>query len=163
MIGFKTPGSTVHRIEDHSGREWTARPLSRVAALVGVVTALVAVPPTVAAADEKPIASTASQNGKLRIDILSLKRIEADLVTLRWQIVNDDVKDFSMTVANARLLDLAGRREYSPGIVGPGCRAESGKRTLCWATFGAPPAGTKTMAVKFYEQFEMVLGVPVTN
>jgi hypothetical protein len=163
MIGFKAPGWPVLRIGDPSRPDWTRRFMSRVAALVGVATALVGLPQIAAAADEKPIASTASQNGKLRVEILSLKRIEADLVTLRWQIVNDDVKDFSMTPANARLLDLAGRREFSPGIVSNGCRAESGKRTLCWATFGAPPQGTKTMAVKFYENLEMVLGVPVMN
>lgn len=163
MICFKTPGRPVIRLENRSRRDWTPRCMSRVAALVGVATVLAGLPQIAAAADDKPIASTASQNGKLRVEILSLKRIEADLVTLRWQIVNDDVKDFSMTVANARLLDLAGRREYSPGVVGQGCRAESGKRTLCWATFGAPPQGTKTMAVKFYENLEMVLGVPVTN
>jgi hypothetical protein len=163
MIGFKTPGLPVHRFGDRARPDRTARFMARIAALVGVATVLVALPHFAAAADEKPIASTASQNGKLRVEILSLKRIEADLVTLRWQIVNDDVKDFSMTPANARLLDLAGRREYSPGLVSNGCRAESGKRTLCWATFGAPPQATKAMAVKFYENLEMVLGVPVTN
>jgi hypothetical protein len=136
----------------------------RVALLVGVTTVLCGGWSAAAvAADEKPIASTASQNGKLRVDILSLKRIEADLVTLRWQIVNDDISNFSMTPANAKLLDLAGRREYSPGVVGNGCRAEAGKRTMCWATFAAPPQATKTMAVKFYENLEMVLGVPVTQ
>ena len=136
---------------------------TRAAVLAGLVAALVGLPLVASAAAEKPVASTASGNGKLRIEILSLKRIEADLVTLRWQIVNDDAKDFSMTPANARLVDLAGRREYSPGLTSNFCRAEAGKRTLCWATFAAPPQATKTMAVKFYENFEMVLGVPVTN
>ena len=136
---------------------------ARAALLAGLVAALVGLPHAAFAADEKPVASTASADGKLRIEILSLKRIEADLVTLRWQIVNDDAKEFSMTPSNARLVDLAGRREYSPGLTSNACRAEAGKRTLCWATFAAPPQATKTMAVKFYENFEMVLGVPVTN
>jgi hypothetical protein len=140
-----------------------ARVTSRAAALAAAALLAVGLPPVASAADEKAVASTASQNGKLRIEILSLKRIEADLVTLRWQIVNDDARDFSMTPANARLVDLPGRREYSPGLTGNGCRAEGGKRALCWATFAAPPQGTKTMAVKFYENFEMVLGVPVMN
>jgi hypothetical protein len=116
-----------------------------------------------AGADERPIASASIQNGKIRVEILSLKRIEGDLVTLRWQLVNDDNKDFSMTTSNERLIDLVARREYSAGMGGR-CSAEPGRRSgTCWATFQAPPPNTKSMAVKFYEGFEMITSVPVTD
>ena len=81
---------------------------SRAALLAALAAAPRGLTHAASAADEKPVASTASGNGKLRVEILSLKRIEADLVTLRWQIVNDDDKDFSMTPGNARLVDLGG-------------------------------------------------------
>jgi len=125
--------------------------------------ALVGLPAIASAADETPVASTASLNGKLRVEILSLRRIEADLVTLRWRIVNDDVKDFLMTSSLTRLVDLAGRRQYEPGLTSELCRAEAGSRTMCWATFAAPPKTTKTMAVKFYESFELLSGVALTD
>ena len=157
MIGFMSAES----IAISSDR--VVRFTSRAALLAALAAVLLGLTHAASAADEKPVASTASGNGKLRVEILSLKRIEADLVTLRWQIVNDDDKDFSMTPGNARLVDLAGRREYSPGLTSNGCRADAGKRTMCWATFAAPPQATKTMAVKFYENLEMVMGVPVTN
>lgn len=103
-------------------------------------------------------------NGEgVRVNILSLKRGEGDTVTLRWEIVNDGRGDFSMTTTNERLLDLPGRRRYDAGLGSNDCRAETGKRVQCWAMYAAPPASAKTMAVQFYERFDLIPGVPVTD
>lgn len=117
----------------------------------------------VAAAQDKPLGQATTPDGKIRVEVLSLKRIEGNLVTLRWQIVNDGSGDFSMVPGNARLVDLAGRRQYEPGLYSTRCVSKPDERTPCWATFAAPPTATKTLAVKFYEQFELVTGIPVTD
>lgn len=114
-------------------------------------------------AEDRPVASAVSQNGKVRAEILSLKRIEGDLVTLRFQLVNEDNKDFRITPMNLHLLDLTARRDYSAGLASNTCSAAPGQRTVCWATFAAPPRGTKSMTVRFYEAFDLVTGVPVTD
>jgi hypothetical protein len=116
-----------------------------------------------AMAQDKPVAEATTQNGKVRVEVLSLKRIEGNLVTLRWRIVNEGSGNFSMTPGNMRLVDLAGRRQYEPGLMSSRCYAEPDARADCWATFAAPPAATKTLAVKFYEQFDLLTGVPVTD
>ena len=71
--------------------------------------------------------------------------------------------NFSITPGNIRLVDLAGRRQYEPGLMSSLCISKPDERTECWATFGAPPATTKTLAVKFYEQFDLLTGVPITD
>lgn len=59
-----------------------------------------------------------------------------------------------------RLIDIAGRRIYSP-------RRDlelhhTGRKQLtCYAVFGAPPPNTKTMTVQFYEKFDLLTGVPI--
>ncbi len=116
-----------------------------------------------AEAQDKPLGQATTPDGKIRVEVLSLKRIEGNLVTLRWQIVNDGSGDFSMTPGNARLVDLAGRRQYEPGLYSTRCVSKPDERTPCWATFAAPPSATKSLAVKFYEQFELVTGIPVTD
>jgi hypothetical protein len=114
-------------------------------------------------ADDRPLRSVTSANGKVQVDVLSLKHTEGDTVTLRWQIVNNGDETFSMTSELGRLVDLVGRREYSPGVYSRSCRAEARQRAICWATFAAPPAGTKTMSVRFYEQLDLITGVPITE
>lgn len=116
-----------------------------------------------AMAQDKPIGEALTQDGKVRVEVLSLKRIEGNLITLRWRVVNDGSSNFSMTPGNMRLVDLAGRRQYEPGLMSSQCAAKPDERTLCWATFAAPPAATKALAVKFYEQFDLLTGVPITD
>jgi hypothetical protein len=128
-----------------------------------VAAILLAVPAGVPRADDQKIGSAISANGKVQVDVLSLKRTDGDTVTLRWQVVNNGEQAFSMTVDNSRLVDLVGRREYSPGVSSPSCRAEAHQRTMCWATFAAPAAGTKKMSVRFYEQFDLISGVEITE
>jgi len=128
-----------------------------------VATILLAIPAGASQADNQKLGSTISANGKVQVDVLSLKRTDGDTVTLRWQVVNDGEQTFSMTVENSRLVDLIGRREYSPGVSSPICRAEAHQRTMCWAVFAAPAAGTKKMSVRFYEQFDLISGVEITE
>lgn len=117
----------------------------------------------VAQAQDKPVGQVVTQNGKVRVEVLSLKRIESNLITLRWRIVNDGSSNFSITPGNLRLIDLAGRRQYEPGLMSSLCISKPDERTECWATFGAPPAATRTMAVKFYEQFDLLTGIPIAD
>lgn len=135
---------------------------TRIGATIALACLLAAAAPP-APAQDKPIATAEIANRKIRVEVLSLKRIEGNLVTLRWQLVNDDTASFLMTVGNMTLVDLAGRRSYSPGLSSSSCAARAGERTVCWATFAAPPAGTRTLAAKFYEQFELVTGIPVSD
>jgi hypothetical protein len=116
-----------------------------------------------AAAQDKPLAETRTADGRIRVEVLSLKRMEGNLVTLRWQVFNGGSQLFAMTPANARLIDLAARRQYEPGLSSSQCVSKPDERTVCWATFAAPPSTTKAMAVKFYEQFDLVASVPVTD
>jgi hypothetical protein len=61
-----------------------------------------------------------------------------------------------MTLANMKLIDLANRRSYSPGVSSSSCRTEPGERTICWAVFAAPNANVKTINVQFYEDFGLI-------
>jgi hypothetical protein len=65
--------------------------------------------------------SATSPDGKVRLEILSLKRTEGDTVTLRFQIVNESNDRFFVTIPNMRLIDIAGRRVYGPGIMSGSC------------------------------------------
>jgi hypothetical protein len=76
--------------------------------------------------------------------------------------VNDDNDIYRMTPMNERLIDMAARREYSPGL-GSNCYTKPDERLLCWAVFVAPPATTESMTVHFYEQLDLVPGVPVSE
>jgi hypothetical protein len=109
-----------------------------------------------AKADESPVASGVSADGKVRADMLSLKRTEGDTVTLRFAIVNDSNKTVSITVGNMRLIDLVGRASYEPGVTSSTCSAESGAKAICWAVFAAPGPNTKSINVKFYDTFELI-------
>jgi hypothetical protein len=132
-----------------------SRPAS---ALVGLLCLL----PMLAHGQETAVASVANQDG-VRIDIISLKRTEGDTVTLRLNLRNEGNRDVSLTLGNARLIDLANRRRYDAGLTSSQCRAESGKQASCWAVFGAPPKSVKTMTVQFYESFDLVSGVPLSE
>jgi hypothetical protein len=112
--------------------------------------------PKVGLADEAPIAFGQQANGKIRADILSLKRTEGDTVTVRFAIVNNGNQTLSMTLGNMKLIDLVNRRSYAPGVTSPSCRTEAGERSICWAVFAAPGAATKTINVQFYENFELI-------
>ena len=127
-----------------------------------IVSTLPVMPPLAAKADDQTIGTASSSNGKVRVEVLSLKRTEGQTVQLRWRLVNDDNRSFSMTTMNEKLLDMAARREYSAGL-GSSCNAEPGERQTCWAVFAAPPPNTKTMTVRFYEQFDLLPGVPISE
>jgi hypothetical protein len=109
-----------------------------------------------AKADDAPVVSGVSADGKVHADILSLKRTEGDTVTLRFAIVNDSNKTVSITVGNMRLIDLVGRASYEPGVTSSTCSAESGAKAVCWAVFAAPGPDTKSINVKFYDTFELI-------
>ena len=112
---------------------------------------------------DKPVKSVASADGTVRVDLLSLKRSEGDTVTLRLSLVNRGNTNFSIVLGNMRLIDLIGRRSYAPGLTSSNCTAPPDKQVACWAMFAAPPPNLKTMSVQFYEQLDLVSGVPVSE
>jgi hypothetical protein len=127
--------------------------------------ALFAISPAFAATPAPgPVLGTAiSSDGKTRVDILSLKHTEGDTVTLRFQVTNDGNDTYGVTVGNARLIDMAGRRIYSPGLTTNNCSVPAGQQLACYAVFGAPPAGTPKMAVQFYEKLDLIMGIPLSE
>jgi len=114
-------------------------------------------------AEDKPITSAATHDGKVHVDILSLKRTDGGTVTLRFVLANDGDGDFSMVLGNMRLVDLAARRAYRAGLMSSSCGTSPGKQVNCWATFAAPPESTRTLAVQFYENLDLISGVPVAE
>ncbi len=125
--------------------------------------AVLALPLSSGHTEDRPVASTATQDGKTHVDILSLKRTEGGTVTLRFVLANDGEGDFSMVLGNMHLVDLAARRSYRAGLMSSSCNASPGKQVSCWATFAAPPETTKTLTVQFYESLDLISGVPVTE
>lgn len=133
--------------------------LARTAAMIGACAALFATSPAFSAA---PVLGAASSpDGKARVEILSLKRTEGETVTLRFQVTNAGNDTFSMTLGNSRLVDMVGRRIYSPGLTSSGCSAPAGQQLACYAVFGAPPAGTQKMSVQFYEKLDLITDIPL--
>ena len=120
------------------------------------VCALVACAPHRASAEDTPIASGQQTNGKARAEILSLKRTEADTLTLRFAIANEDNRDLAITISNMQLVDLVNRRIYKPGLESNSCRIPAGERRICWAVFAAPNASVRMLNVKFYEDFDLI-------
>lgn len=114
-------------------------------------------------AHAQALPSTTSPDGKVRLEILSLKRTEGDTVTLRFKIVNDGNCDYLVMIGNMRLIDIAGQRVYSPGIMSNICAAHIGDKVPCYAVFAAPPPGTKALTVQFYENVGLITGVPVSD
>ena len=129
----------------------------------GCLAAVLALPLSSARTEDRPLASTATHDGKVHVDILSLKRTEGKTVTLRFVLANDGERDFSMVVGNIHLVDLAARRSYGAGLMSSSCSTPPGGHVNCWATFAAPPEATKTLAVQFYENLDLVTGVPVAE
>jgi hypothetical protein len=138
---------------------------TRISRLLGICAACFVMTPAFSAtpAPGPSLGSAMSPDGKTRVDILSLKHTEGDTVTLRFQITNDGNDTYGMTAANARLIDMAGRRIYSPGVATNSCSVAAGERLACYAVFGAPPAGTTKMAVQFYEKLDVIMGIPLSE
>jgi hypothetical protein len=128
---------------------------------IGICAAILAHASAVNAAPS--LGSVTSVDGKTRVDVVSLKRTEGDTVTLRFEVTNGGNDTFSMTLGNAKLIDMVGRRMYSPGLTSSGCSTPSGEHLACYAVFGAPPAGTQKMSVQFYEKLDMISGVPISE
>ncbi len=128
-----------------------------VGALVGMLM------PSLAVAQDQPIASVATTDGKVHIDILSLKRTEGETLTLRLAITNNSNDGYDPVLGNTRLIDLIGRRIYSPGLTSPTCNTPVGQKQSCYAIFGAPPAGTQKLNIQFYEKLDLIAGVPVSE
>jgi hypothetical protein len=114
-------------------------------------------------AHAQALSSATSPDGKVRLEILSLKRTEGDTVTLRFQIVNESNDRFFVTIPNMRLIDIAGRRFYNPGIMSGSCSAQIGEKMPCYAVFAAPPPSTKTLTVQFYGNVGLITGVPISD
>jgi len=127
--------------------------------MLGACAALFATSPAFSAAPV--LGAAASPDGKARVEILSLKRTEGETVTLRFQVTNAGNDTYSMTLGNSRLVDIVGRRIYSPGLTSSGCSAPAGQQLACYAVFGAPPAGTQKMSVQFYEKLDLITDIPL--
>ena len=112
-------------------------------------------------ADDAPVASGVSADGKVRADMLSLKRTEGDTVTLRFAIVNDSNRTVSTTLGNMRLIDLVGRASYEAWryvlLMLRGCGSEN---DLLGGVRVGP--NTKSINVKFYDAFDLIQ-TPITN
>jgi hypothetical protein len=134
----------------------------RFLSFVSVVSCAFLAAVSAAKADDAPVASGVSSDGKVRADMLSLKRTEGDTVTLRFAIVNDSNRTVSTTLGNMRLIDLVGRTSYEPGVTSSSCSAEAGAKAICWAVFAAPGPNTKSINVKFYDDFDLI-STPITN
>lgn len=123
--------------------------------------ALLGVLATPALADTKPL--SANNGSGVTINVLSLKHSEGETVTLRIEIVNEGNEDWGPTLSNMHLLDIVGRRSYNEGLSSNGCVAKAGKKVECWAMFGAPPPSVKALTVQFYEHFDLIPGVPISE
>jgi hypothetical protein len=115
-----------------------------------------------AQADSASIASGLRSDGKVRADVLSLKRTEGDTVTLRFSVINDSSQTVTVAVSLMKLVDLVGRASYSPGISSDTCHADPGSHATCWAVFAAPAPDTKNINVKFYDDFDLI-PAPISN
>jgi len=135
------------------------RTVARTAAMLGACAALFATSPAFSATPA--LGTAASPDGKTLVEILSLKRTEGETVTLRFQVTNSGNDTYSMTLGNSKLVDMVGRRIYSPGLTSSGCSVPAGQQLACYAVFGAPPAGTQKMSVQFYEKLDLITNIPI--
>ncbi len=134
----------------------------RVARACALVLALALCFPSLnASAQDAPIATGQQTNGSVKAEILSVKRTEGDTITFRFAVINGGSQDFSMTLGNMQLIDLVNRRSYSSGL-SSSCQIKAGAKTICWAIFGAPPVGVKSINIKFYENFDLI-SVPLPS
>jgi hypothetical protein len=142
-------------------RSGVSRVFKRYSVVIGMLASLLA--PSVAVAQDQAIASVMTADGKVRVDILSLKRTEAETLTLRLMISNNSNERYDPVLGNIRLIDLIGRRVYSPGLTSPTCTTQVGQKQSCYAIFGAPPSGTQKLNIQFYEKLDLITGVPVSE
>jgi hypothetical protein len=123
---------------------------------------LMALSGAAAFADEQPVASATNAEGKVRVDVLSLKRTEGDTVTLRIAVVNNGNDNYPIVMSSVKLVDLINRRTYGAGLSTSVCNPAPDQRLACWAMYAAPPANTKTMSVQIPEHFDLITGIPVS-
>jgi hypothetical protein len=126
-------------------------------------TPLMALPGPAASADEQPAASAMNAEGKVRVDVLSLKRTEGDTVTLRIAVVNNGNDNYPIVMSSVKLIDIVNRRTYGAGLSTSVCNPAPDHRLACWAMYAAPPANAKTMSVQIPEHFDLITGIPVTQ
>lgn len=129
----------------------------------------------------KPIASVQGDAAGAHVDILSLKRTEGGMVTLRLAFVNDSgapVKTQSFPgsdnplTKSIVLIDYASKRKYGIITFSDGsclCNTNLGYNNdfdpgskMAWAKFTAPPASVTKIAILF-PGGEPVEGVPITQ
>jgi hypothetical protein len=136
---------------------------SRRALAVGVLAALLGLPFAAVRAEEQPVGSVATEDGTVRVEVLSLKRTEGGTVTLRWRVINSGNADYVIVVRSVRLIDVPARKYYEVGLGNDTCRTPPDQKLTCWAMFAAPPANTRSIAVRFWEHLDLISGVPVTE
>lgn len=110
-------------------------------------------PVPTAFAEGEPIATTQQGTGKIRINVMSLKRTEGDTMTFRYTVINDNeerVPDLSVRGDLIEIFDFVNRRKYSTSVAATSnCDVPSQSQKLCWSVFGAPKGNPKTLSVKF--------------
>ena len=141
----------------------TAAALRMRAVVLCLSIALMALPGAAAFADEEPVASATNAEGKVRVDVLSLKRTEGDTVTLRIAVVNNGNANYPIVMSSVKLIDIVNRRSYGAGLSTSVCNPAPDQRLTCWAMYAAPPANTKTMSVQIPEHFDLITGIPVSQ
>jgi hypothetical protein len=140
-------------------------------------------PPAISRAEEPadgPLASIAGGVEGVHIDILSLKRTEGNMVTLRVAFVNDSgspvgVTDFpgvdNVGIWEVALVDYKNKRKYGVVSSADGCLCTTnlpwssdigpGRRVL-WAKMTAPPNSVQKIAL-IAGAGEPVEGLPITR
>jgi hypothetical protein len=131
------------------------------------------------AATDKPLATIQGDVQGVHVDVLSLKRTEGDMLTLRVAFVNESgatVKngDFpGMTGSGwqAELIDYRNKRRYGMTTSDGGCLCttnliasrdfEPGRKVL-WAKFRAPPDSVQKITL-MAGTGEPVEGLPITR
>jgi hypothetical protein len=141
----------------------TAAALQMPAVALWLSTPLMALSGAAALADEQPVASATNAEGKVRVDVLSLKRTEGDTVTLRIVVVNNGNDNYPIVMSSVKLVDIVNRRTYGAGLSTSVCNPAPDQRLTCWAMYAAPPANTKTMSVQIPEHFDLITGIPVSQ
>jgi hypothetical protein len=128
--------------------------------------------------ESAPVKTIEGSEPGVRAEILSLKRTEGGLLTLRIAFENEsggEVKNKALpgsgNVENFQLVDFLNKRKYnvlraSDGAclctsLNPLTSSEQGKRVL-WAKFSAPPESVTRISLLLPEA-EPVDGVPITK
>ena len=151
----------------------------RIAAVVGLILGLPFYAVQADNAADQPIATIASDTPGIHIDILSLKRSEGAMLTLRAAFVNESgapVKDSVFPGMNGSgwqvsLIDYQAKKKY--GVIGfddGSCLCttnliynadfEPGRKVL-WAKFRAPPQSVEKLTL-LAGSGEPIEGLPIT-